>query len=65
MFVGLSTRTNVEAVEVMRNYFSDVTVHAVEVSEELHLKSCMSLAGRGTILASVGTQATRDVLKVV
>jgi len=63
MFIGLSTRTNVEAVEVMRNYFSDVIIHSVEVSEELHLKSCMTLAGRRTILASVGTQATRDVLK--
>jgi len=63
MFIGLSTRTNAEAVEVMRNYFTDVKVHGVEVSEELHLKSCMTLAGKDTILASVGTQATRDVLK--
>jgi len=63
IFVGLSTRTNRAGLEVMRGCFPDHEVHGVAVGGELHLKSCVTIAGRDTILASVETQATRDILK--
>ena len=44
-FVGLSSRTNKEGVESLKKAFPKYSVSAISVTEGLHLKSMMSMAG--------------------
>ena len=51
IFVGLSTRTNKDGVESIREAFPAFPVHAIRVGDgTLHLKSLMSMAGHSTIV---------------
>lgn len=65
LFIGVSSRTNKQGVEVMRKYFDDVTVHAIEVSGQLHLKSCMTMSSPNTIFASECNEATQKITQEV
>jgi dimethylargininase len=52
LFVGLSTRTNQQAITQLRDILRpyDYEVHAVEVGDCLHLKTACSFIGRNTVL---------------
>ena len=54
IFVGLSRRTNREAIEQLRELVSKYgyTVQAIEVAGCLHLKSACSYLGRGNVLVN-------------
>ena len=54
IFVGLSRRTNREAIEQLRELVSkySYTVQAIEIAGCLHLKSACSYLGRGSLLVN-------------
>lgn len=65
MFIGVSSRTNQAAIQVMKKCFKDLQVHAIPVSDGLHLKSCMTMAGPDTIICSTYNQGTRAIIQEV
>jgi len=65
MFIGLSARTNLAAVEVMQSCFKQLKVHPIPVKDGLHLKSCMTLAGPNSILCSTINEGTRSIIEEV
>jgi len=65
MFIGQSARTNKAAVEVMQSCFKELKVHGIPVTDGLHLKSCMTLAGPDSILCSTINEGTRAIIQEV
>jgi len=65
LFVGLSSRTNEAGIKVLNSHFKDIKVHGVPVTDNLHLKSFMSMAGCDAILVSTVSEATRATLREV
>ena len=50
IFVGISSRTNLEGTETIKKIFTNFPVHALNIGEEnLHLKSFSSMIGENTI----------------
>ena len=55
--VGLSERTNEQGVHILAETFSDYPVTAISVSNHLHLKSLMSMAGPDTVMVGGSSEA--------
>merc|ERR1712183_499074 len=51
--------------KVLNSYFKDIKVHGVPCTDNVHLKSFMSMAGCDAILVSTVTEATRATLREV
>lgn len=58
-FVGLSSRTNQEGIDALAKVFPDFPVYSINVSENLHLKSMMSMGGEDLIVVGGSEEATR------
>jgi dimethylargininase len=70
VFVGISARTNVQAVGQLREILgdSDLSIVPVEVHRVLHLKSACTYLGEGVVVLSEGcfeTGVLKDLRKIV
>lgn len=66
LFVGISTRTNEKGLEVIRETFPNIPVHAIRVGDgTLHLKSVMTMGGNDLILCgeSENASAAKEMLR--
>lgn len=70
VFVGISARTNIQAVGQLREILrdSDLSIVPVEVHRVLHLKSACTYLGEGVVVLSEGcfeTGVLKDLRKIV
>ena len=63
IFVGLSSRTNNSGLMVIKKYFPQFKVTAINVTGNLHLKTACSMAGEDLIL--VGGDLGKHISKVI
>jgi len=63
MFVGISSRTNMAAIKVLKKCFDGLMIHAIPVESGLHLKSVLSLACVDTILCCVQNENTIKIVE--
>lgn len=65
IFVGLSSRTNQEGIEVLRKAFPDYPVHSIVINNStLHLKSMMTMADENIIICGQSPDACEAIKKV-
>lgn len=68
IFVGLSNRTDIDGINFLRETFSNLIVHEIDIrsfSSSLHLKSACSACGDGRILVGgeVGKFIEKEIIK--
>lgn len=61
LLVGLSKRTNLKGIDVMKRFFNDIEITPIEVTDGLHLKSIITMCGVDSIL--MGNSKTAEKIK--
>ena len=66
IFVGISSRTNMEGFQMLKEFFHEYPVHDIEIgSRRLHLKSMMTMASENTILCGESEDAEQALVIVI